>query len=83
MFLGRPRWRKSAIWHFDFDPRKDIRIEKAPLVEVHAKGPSIPAPAYIFVPDTRLGSLGSNAASDQIVRRNMEDYNSLVADTLP
>ena len=52
-------------------------------MEVHAKGPSIPAPAYIFVPDTRLGSLGSNAASDQIVRRNMEDYNSLVADTLP
>ena len=27
-------------------------------MEVHAKGPSIPAPAYIFVPDTRLGCPG-------------------------
>jgi hypothetical protein len=43
----RPWWWDAAFRHWH-------PIEKATLAEARAKGP-IPAPACIFVPDTRLG----------------------------
>ena len=50
----RPWWWDAAFRHWH-------PIEKATLAEARAKGPSIPAPACIFVPDTRLGCRGEQS----------------------
>jgi hypothetical protein len=58
VFLGRPRQRKSTIWHLISKRGRKLELKRPHSWRFTRKGPSIPAPADICVPDTRLGCPG-------------------------
>jgi hypothetical protein len=54
VFLGRPR----PIWHLISKRGRKLELKRPHSWRFTRKGPSIPAPTDIFVPDTRLGCPG-------------------------